>query len=222
MEKQEFKYVNEIFLRGPIVKKFANDIACNFTIKTQRLNLPNIKADKEVVYNYPELSFYGNLKNFAADNYFVGDVVEIVGLVKPLKKVSKETGKDYYDQKLIGVYIEPAERLLMREFGYEEGAFLETENLVRLGGIISKITSPHSGVLSINIRTYIGGRVNNIQTFLYERNVEKYMEHFKTGDEVFAVGTIQTLKKKLSDGSGKYFRNIVISAICRANTYGNV
>lgn len=216
MERKEFKHMNEIIMRGPIVRKFSNDIACNFTIKTPRLNMPNVAREGEVAYNYPEVAFYGDLKNIAAENYSEGDVVEIVGMIQPQRKTSKDTGKDYFDQKLIGLAIEPAERLLMREFGYDDGQFVESENLVRLGGIISKIATPHNGVITINIRTFVNGRVNNIQTFLYDRNVGRYMEDFRVGDQVFAVGTIQTLRKKVEDGPDRYYRNVVLNAICKA------
>lgn len=217
MNRQEFKYVNEIILRGPIVRKYTNDIACNFTIKTPRLNLPNVTSE-EIAYNYPEIAFYGDLRTIASDNFAEGNVVEIVGMIQPQKKLAKDTGRDYYEQKLIGLSIQPAERLLMREFGYDEGSFVDSENLVRLGGVVSKIATPHKGVITINIRTFVNGRVNNIQTFMYDRNVGKYMESIRVGDEVFAVGTIQTLKKKVEDGPDKYFRNIVLTAICKAES----
>lgn len=215
MERTEFKHMNEIIIRGPIVRKFTNGIACNLTIKTPRLNMPNTAKDGEVAYNYPELAFYGDALK-SADAYHEGDVVEIVGMIQPQRKASKDTGNLYFDQKLIGLSIKPAERLLMREFGYDVGTFVESRNLVKLGGVISKIVSPSNGIVRINIRTYVNGRVNNIQTFLYDRNTEKYLDEFKVGDQVFAAGTIQTLKKKVDDGSDKYYRNIVLSAICKA------
>ena len=212
MEKQEFNNVNEIILRGPIVRKFVNDVACNLTIKTPRLNMPNTAKEGDVSYNYPEVAFYGSSKDTVDASFKEGDVVEITGMIQPQKKMSKETGRDYYDQKLVA----PAERLLMREFGYDEGTFVEAENKVRLGGVISKISTPSSGVISVNIRTYVHGRVHNVQTFLYDRNVGRYMEQYRVGDKVFAVGTIQTLRKKIDDGQDRYYRNIVLNAICKA------
>ena len=134
-------------------------------------------------------------------------------MIQPQRKLSKDTGRDYYDQKLIGLKINESERLLQREFGYDGGAFIESENLVKLGGIISKIAT---GVITINIRTFVNGRVNNIQTFMYERNVGKYMEEYRVGDQVFAVGTIQTSRKVVEDGQNRHYRNIVLSAICKA------
>lgn len=218
MKRKEFVYMNEIILRGPIVRKFSNDVACNFTIKTPRLNMPNVAKDGDVAYNYPEVAFYGSAKDAIADSYKEGDVVEIKGMIQPQKKMSKETGRDYFEQKLVGLEIKPAERILMREFGYDEGEYVEPENKVLLGGVISRISTPSNGVITINIRSFVNGRVSNIQTFMYERNVGKYMEQFRVGDQIFAVGTIQTIRKTTDDSQNRYYRNIVLSAICKAET----
>lgn len=215
MERMTFTHMNDMILRGPIVRKFTNNIACNLTIKTPRLNMPNVTRENEAAYNYPEVAFYGESKA-VADGFNEGDVVEIRGMIQPQRKLSKDTGRDYYDQKLIGLEIEEAERLLQREFGYEGGSFVESENLVKLGGIISKIATPSAGVITINIRTFVNGRVNNIQTFMYERNIGKYMEEFRVGDQVFAVGMIQTSRKVVEDGQNRHYRNVVLSAICKA------
>lgn len=211
-----FVHMNEMILRGPIVRKFTNDIACNLTIKTPRLNMPNVTRENETAYNYPEVAFYGEAKA-AADDFNEGDVVEIRGMIQPQRKLSKDTGRDYYDQKLIGSQINESERLLQREFGYNGGAFVESENLVKLGGIISKIATPSAGVITINIRTFVNGRVNNIQTFMYERNVGKYMEEFRVGDQVFAVGMVQTSRKVVEDGQNRHYKNVVLNAICKAD-----
>lgn len=214
MEREAFTHVNEVILRGPIVRQFANDIACNFTIKTPRLNMPNTAKEGDVCYNYPEVAFYGELGR-AASMFKEGDVVEIKAMIQPQKKISKEDGREFYDQKVIGQEIKFAETLLQREFGCAGGEFVESMNLVKFGGIISKIVSPSKGVAIINIRTFTNGRVNNVQTFIYSRNAAKYTEMFKVGDEVFAVGTIQTLKKKKEDGHDRYFKNVILTGICK-------
>ena len=42
MERTDVKDLNKIIIQGPIVRVFANEIATNFTIKTPRLNMPNV------------------------------------------------------------------------------------------------------------------------------------------------------------------------------------
>ena len=207
-----FTHVNEVILVGPIVRKYTNDVACNLTIKTPRLNMPNITKGGEASYNYPEVAFY-TASAADADKFNEGDVVEIHGMIQPKKKIAKETGREYYNQKLIGMEIKPAEKVLQREFGIDDGNPVESKNLVRLAGVVSKIATPSEGVISLNIRTFVNGRVNNIQTFMYDRNVGKYMEKYRVGDRVVAVATIQTLKKKINDDQDKYYRNVVLSAL---------
>ena len=56
MERMTFTHMNDMILRGPIVRKFTNDIACNLTIKTPRLNMPNVTRENEAAYNYPEVA----------------------------------------------------------------------------------------------------------------------------------------------------------------------
>lgn len=213
MERTDIKDLNKIIIQGPIVRVFANDIATNFTIKTPRLNMPNVAKEGEVCYNYPEISFYGAEKNTIKETYKEGDVVRIEGMIQTQRKRAKDSGKEFYDQKIIGLSISEAEKELS-VFGYEGGSYVEAENKIYLKGTISKIASPARGVLTINVRTYFNGRVNNIQTFLYERNVGQYMENYRVGDRICAVGGIQTLKKESADGD-RYYRNIVISSMCK-------
>ncbi|WP_097005215.1 single-stranded DNA-binding protein [Lacrimispora amygdalina] len=215
MERLENQDLNKIIVQGPIVRKFANGIATNFTIKTPRLSMPNVAKEGDVCYNYPEISFYGSEKDVINSNYKEGDVVRIEGMIQTQKKTAKDTGREFYDQKIIGLSIEESKKELA-VFGYTGGAYVEAENKVYLKGTVSKIASPARGVLTINIRTFYNGRVNNIQTFLYERNVGNYMEEFRVGDKVCAVGNIQTLKKESADGD-RYYRNIVINSICKFN-----
>lgn len=226
MERIQFTNMNEIILEGPIVRKFKNDVACNLTIKVLRRNLATRAMNEESLYNYPEISFYGTEKDIA-DNYKEGDVVKIKGMIQVKPKLSKETDKEYYEQQLVGFEIEEAEKVLMREFGYDDGAYVASNSMVKLGGVISRLTSPSNGVLRINIRTFTNGRVNNIQTFLYTRNIGDYLAKYHIGDRIFAIGTIQTpdrnkIRKanesKTEDKKTQhFFRNIVLDAICKAD-----
>lgn len=205
--------LNKIIIQGPIVRMFANEVATNLTIKTPRLNMANVAKEGDACYNYPEISFYGSEKESIREIYKEGDVVRIESMVQTQKKKAKDSGKEFYDQKIIGLSVEEARRELA-ELGYEGGNYVDAENKVFLKGSVSKIASPAKGVLTINVRTFYNGRVNNIQTFLYERNVGHYMEDYRVGDRICAVGRVQTLKKASADGD-RYYRNIVISSICK-------
>jgi single-stranded DNA-binding protein len=211
MEKLERQDLNKIVLQGPIVRKFSNEVATNFTIKVPRLNMPNKAKEDDICYNYPEVSFYGN--SLVDETYKEGDVVRVEGMIQTKRKRAKDTGRDYYDQQIVGLSIEEA-KYELEVFGYKEGNPEDALNKVYLKGTISKIIIPAKGVLTINIRTFYNGRVNNIQTFLYERNVEKYIENFDVGDKICAVGRIQTPTKDTDEGR-RYYRNIVLSSICK-------
>lgn len=212
----EFKQMNEVIFVGPIVRKFSNEVACNFTIKTARLNLPNVIEAGEIAYNYPEIAFYSSNKDEIAEKYKPGDVVQVRGMIQPHKKIDEATGKTYYDQKLIGLDIRPAEKVLKLEFGYDEGDYMDTLNRIKLGGQIAQISSPSKGMISFNIITFTNGHVNNIRAIMYVRNTKEYLEKFHVGDKVFAVGTLQTMKKDAKDGQERHYKNVVLKAICIA------
>jgi single-stranded DNA-binding protein len=213
MEKTKNNDLNRVIIQGPIVRKFANEVATNITIKTPRLNMPNVVKEGDHCYNYPEISFYGQEKGIINESYKEGDVVRIEGMIQTQRKRDKDTGREFYDQKLIGLSIDESEKEL-GVFGHTEGSYVDADNKVYLEGTISKIASPAKGVLTINIRTFYNGRVNNIQTFLYAKNVGEYMEDYRIGNRVCAVGSVQTLKKESADGD-RYYRNIVINSICK-------
>lgn len=216
MEKQEFKQVNEVILSGQVVRKFENDVACNLTIKTLRTNMPNITKAGDYSYNYPEVAFYDMVSKKNASEFKEGDFVEIKGQIQPQRKTDPDTGREYYDQKIIGLKVSPAERILNREFGYDEGDYVESQNMVKLGGVISKISSPSKNVVLINIITFAYGHVNNIQTVLYTRKPEQYISSLKLGDKIFAVGSVQTEKRTIKNGDNRYYKNVVLKAICKA------
>lgn len=218
MERREVTCVNEFVIQGMIVRKFVNEAAANITIKSPRNNMPIITKEGECSYNYPEIAFYGNMKD-AADLYEDGNVVRITGMIQTQKRMTVQK-RGFYDQKLVGLSVEPAPKLLMREFGVS-GAFdhgnkyIGLENLVKLEGIISKMAVPSQGILILNIRTLVDGKINNIQAFIYDQNIKSYLEEYRIGDYVCAAGTIQTVKKGKSDGTDRYFRNIVLYAVCK-------
>lgn len=217
MKNLERKDLNQIIIQGPIVRKFSNHIATNLVVKTPKLNLPGFVKEGETCYNYPDVAFYGSEKDSVAETYQEGDVVKIVGTVQTQKKVSKDTGRTYFEQRLIGLSIEEAEKELA-EFGLDAGAYTASENRVKLMGTISKLSLASKNVLNINIRTFYNGRVNNIQTFIYGRRASSLMEELTVGDKVCAVGSIQTPKKIVGIGEEKeerHFRNIVLSSISK-------
>ena len=221
MEKMSFENLNEFLLTGPIVRKNLNDIACNFTIKTQRTNMPNITKEGDSSYYYPEVSFYGDQKDEIAKTYEVGDVVTIKATVRPYRRPDKEIERNNTELRLVGTMIKQAPKILMEEFGYDEGEFIDSENKIKLAGTVSRIFAPSANVLRVNIRTFIDGHVDNIPTVLYERNVGKYLDTIKVGDKVFAVGILRTQRRTVENGETektqvRYSRDIVLKAICKA------
>lgn len=217
MENSERKDLNQIIIQGPIVRKFSNHIATNLVVKTPKLNLPGFVKEGETCYNYPNIAFYGPEKGSVDETYQEGDVVKIVGTIQTQKKISKDTGRPYYEQRLIGMSIEEAEKELA-EFGLDAGVYTASENKVKLIGSISKLNLASKNILNINIRTFYNGKVNNIQTFIYGKQANTLFEEFTVGDKVCAIGSIQTPKKIVGTGEEKeerHFRNAVLSSISK-------
>lgn len=211
-EKKNFSHVNEFKIRGPIVRIELNDVAVNITLKTPNQNLPSV-AKGGPAYCFPEVSFYG-VKEEVYKQYKKGDNVEITGMLRQKKRINKETGSEFYDQYMTGETIKLSEKLLMREFGVDEGPAIEGMNLVKVSGIVSAVIPVTEHVTRIKILTFVKGKVNNLQGFLYG-NSQKFAETFHRDDQVTAVGTIETAVKEKDDGTRRY-RNLVITAIAKA------
>lgn len=225
MERMNFENINEFILTGPIVRKNVNDVACNFTIKTQRMDMPNVTKEGDSSYYYPEISFYGEQKDEIANTYEPGDVVSIKAAIRPYRRADRETSRTHAEFRFIGTMIKQAPKILMEEFGYDEGDFVDSENKVRLGGTISRISAPSANVLRVNIRTFIDGHVDNIPTILRDRNVGKYLESLRVGDKVFAVGFLRTQRRRTEETAenaetgrtpSRHTREIILKAICKA------
>ena len=212
-EKKNFVHVNEFKIRGPIVRIDLNDVAVNIMLKIPNQNTPSV-AKGGSAYCFPEVSFYSG-KEEIFKRYKKGDNVEITGMLRQKKRVNKETGSEFYDQYLTGETIVPSEKLLMREFGVDDGTAVEGINLVKVSGIVSAVIPVTEHVTRIKILTFVNGKLNNLQGFLYG-NTKKYTEMFHRDDQVMAVGTIETAIKEKDDGTRRY-RNLVITAISKVN-----
>lgn len=200
----KFKQKNEFILRGRIVNKNYNDVACNITLRLLRNDVFPNQVDTDRLFNYPDVAFYRNKDD--ANKFNNGDIVEIKGTIQSQR--SKDEFSNFNVQKLVGFEIKQASRTF-DDFGDDFGPFENDENIVKLGGIVSSVRQIKDRVAVINIRTFVDEKENNVQTFIY-RNLEE--NEFNVGDIVVAFGNIQTIRKDY-DGEIRHFRNIVLKAI---------
>lgn len=211
MDVKEKKDVNRIIIIGPIVGKFANGVATNITVRTPRINMPSNAKEGDACYNYPEIAFYGEDKAQINEAFLRGDIVRIEASIQSQRKTSPDGGRDHFEQKYVGTSIKKATPVLD---GLVEGAgtYVIPENVVLLGGTISRIQAPSPGVCVINIRTFVDGRVNNVQSWRFGK-IGDIMDRFRVGDHIAAVGTIQTYRKEVEGGPDQHYRRVVINDI---------
>ena len=201
--------VNEVIVQGPIVFKNKNDVATNFKIKVARGNLPVSAKEDTVCYNWADVAIYDPLLKVQAEAFNVGDEVMIKAFVNVTHKLSKITGKMFYDQKLVATSIEKAHSVFDGEEAFDCPTFCK----FRLDGTITNIRM-NGNIVEFNVRTITHKHVNNIQTSLFCKDPEKVAGNFMIGERVHVVGNLQT-PRKVIDGETISRKNYVISRITK-------
>ena len=204
--------INEIIIQGPVVFKNKNDIATNFKVKVARGNLPVTAKEGMDCYNWADIAVYDPLVKVQADAFEPGDEVCIKGYISVTHKLSKITGKMFFDQKIVATSIEPAQPVFEGTDPIDCPSFCK----FRLDGTLTNIRI-NNNTVEFNVRTITHKNVNNIQTFVYCREPEKLAEGFMVGERVCVVGNLQT-PRKVIDGNSVARKNYIISRIKKIET----
>lgn len=216
ISKIEKPDINEVIIQGPIVAMNKNDIATNMKIKVVRSNFPDLVSDFKKadtpLYNWPDISFYDTLLREEAAAYKVGDEVKITAMIDVHQKISKITNSNFFDQRIVGLKIERATSMLKKEFDLNVERGCEQFGIFMLRGEVTKV-SVLKNTVALNVRTFIGRSVNNIQTFVYTKDPDKFSKEYKQGDIVTVAGNIQTVRKSISEDYKVNRKNFIVSYI---------
>lgn len=196
-------YENEVTVSGVIVHKYATAKATTLTISTGR-------ATK--VPNYPKVVFFNDLAKEADEKFELYDNVTITGNVQSSRRVRED--RIYYTQSIFGESISSTPKAMELAFGVEDGGdrYTQPKNLIKIAGSIVDIATPSKNLVRINIRTMKNGRQSSVRAFYFTQDVGQVMADFRVGDNICAIGNIQTNKKE-KDGKVNYYENVVLKEV---------
>lgn len=196
-------YENEVTVSGVIVHKYATEKATTLTISTGR-------ATK--VPNYPKVVFFNDLAKEADEKFELYDNVTITGNVQSSRRVRED--RIYYTQSIFGESISSTPKAMELAFGVEDGGdkYTQPKNLIKIAGSIVDIATPSKNLVRINIRTMKNGRQSSVRAFYFTQDVGQVMADFRVGDNICAIGNIQTNKKE-KDGKVNYYENVVLKEV---------
>lgn len=193
-------YANNVTISGVIVHKYVTDKATTLTISTGR-------ATK--IPNYPKVVFFNELAKKADEEFELYDNVTILGNIQSSRRINENN--IYYTQSIFGESIEKTPKAMEVLFGLDNSGehHIPPKNLINIAGVITNIATPSKDLIRLNIRTVKKGRTSSIRAFYFTRDVGEVMAKFRVGDNICAIGNIQTNKKE-KDGKMSYYENVVL------------
>jgi hypothetical protein len=98
---------------------------------------------------------------------------------------------------------------LEKDYGLE-GQMYDKINEVRIGGIVTGISTPSDKLCYIMLQTVKGGHPSAILTkvFINQYNQE-FLKSIKRGDNLIVCGTIQSKQRKSKERKNLYFENLI-------------
>ena len=187
-------YVNQVKLRGTIMRKFRRD---NWMVIGLATSTGEGRKD------FPSVFWFGENVDIVDKAYNIGDHVEIDAEI--------QTNKEYRSQTVVGIDINDTKREIEEKMGIEGvGRFAGDENEVLLKGDLLKIYTPLSSGNKFCIAT-IHQRIKNKtyypQVMLFGRQKDR-IEELEEGSPVCIIGHVQTQKRKV-DKKTRYHEAIV-------------
>lgn len=194
------EFTNDVILQGGIVHIFATDKIAIVTL--------SVGGTKKV--NYPKVLFFGDNIKEVTENYKVGSKVCVRGNIQ-----SSRYDPSIKNQKTVSIFgesIEPANSVIQKTFGVKgDSAYRPQENSFKLAGKVVRIEALQD-MIKMVVMTRKNNRVSFIPVAFYTKRPEKMLEKIHVDDQVFAVGTTQTSKKKFGD-EVRYYEDYVATDI---------
>ena len=150
---------------------------------------------------YPRFAFR---KDDSVRNFKVGERVDITGHIQNRIIRNAEREKIGYEQEIEGDIILHTPRMLCRVFPNEnipqmDGGYALDRNEAVVVGTVSHVYAPDSGVVILTVEVPDdSGRINHCEVTCFLRQAET-ARMLMQGDEIAAVGVIQT-SSKVKDG----------------------
>ena len=195
--------VNEVILQGVIVHKFVTDKVAILTIGTGN-------ATRKP--NYPKVICFNEIKDEVRDSSEVGDKVKVTGNIQ-----SSKYKKEIKNQNTLSVFaekVEPAFSTLKAEFKDEDvknEGYIPSINKFKVAGKVVRVESPSEGIVRFTVSATKNGRISYIKLTHFVKDVESVINNYKPGDQIFAIGVVQTVKK--GSDTVKHFENYVITSL---------
>lgn len=197
-------YTNDVSLQGIIVNKFVTPKSVVLTINT---------GNATKISNFPKVVCFGELRDYVVKNFDKGDHVTVDGNVQSSIRNEKNKGRP-----LLSVFAEKVEftnGTLGDAFGIEDDkSYKPFVNSLKVAGSVTRIRKLTDNLFNVTIFTRKNGRVSFVVVSHYARNPEEFQQEITVGDEVYAVGNIQTAKKVIGDET-RYFQNCVATEIAK-------
>ena len=191
--------VNEVFIQGRIIHKYASEKATILTISTGRAT---------IAPNYPKIVFFAEVKE-AADSYEVGNFVKVVGNIQSSKR-----NPHIKNQNLLSVFgesIMPAETQFELDHGIP-GAFAPAINHFKLAGVITAVDIPTKNIVRLTVRCVKNGRPSFVTIIHFSKEPAKVVAEHLPGTFVRVSGSVQTSKNE-KGGETKYYQSYVASEL---------
>lgn len=197
--------VNEVILQGIIVHKFVTDKVAILTIGTGN-------ATRKP--NYPKVVCFNEVKDDVRDLFELGDRVRVTGNIQ-----SSKYKKEIKNQNTLSVFaekVEPAFSTLKSEFedaDISNEGYIPSINKFKVAGKVVRVESPSDGIVRLTVSATKNNRISFIKLTYFVKDVDSIMTTYNPGDQVFAIGVVQTVKK----GSDvvKHFENYVVTSLSK-------
>ncbi len=194
-------YTNEVILKGFIVHKYEAAKATILTIATNKgYSSPP---------DYPKVVCFDESREKAKD-FNKGDNITVIGNVQSSKRRRKDNPKiTFYSQSIFAEDIMESQNVLEAEFGVEGESYGDPLNQGKFAGTVTQISSPVEGLIRLTVKTIKNNRVSFVAMTFFTQEVGKVLENIRVNDNVCALASIQTRKKK-SKGEVRHYENVVV------------
>lgn len=196
--------INEVILEGTIVHKFVTPKIAILTINT---------GTATPTKNFPKILFFGETISVIEKEYDVGHHIKATGNIQ-----SSRRKPNVPNQNMIAIFgetIEKSESIMKQTVGIDtDKSQYNFRNEIKIAGKLTAIEKRFDNLVRIRISTRKNDRASYVNLAYYTNNPDKIMGELSIGDNVCAIGCVQTTKKE-AHGQINHFENYVANEIIK-------